>query len=436
MFKNALPIKILFFAFFSANIVIIFFGWFTYSGALLNGPSLDVILALGRITGLLAVYGIMWQLLLIGRIKLLERILSFDKGLSLHHWLGIGTLIFIVAHPILVTLAYAEKNQVTLWHQIISFFSYWEDVNVAIISIGLFIFATIISLHVIKKKLNYEFWYAAHLSFYLAIFLAFGHQLSTGGDFLFQPWFRVYWALLYIAMIGTFVFSRFIQPLLLWKRHRFVVESITQESTNIHSITIVGKNMNTFTFSAGQFAIMRFFTKSLFAEAHPFSFSAHQNHKYLRITFKELGDFTKRLLLAKPGTMVLIDGPHGGMTSETSTHENIILIAGGIGVTPLLTLAETFSKQGKNINFFYSAKEEKDFIFQKEISSLNNTRLHTFCSSKQERLTINTIIESATSWKESDIYICGPSNFSTQFIKNFKKLGLKSSQLHAEKFSF
>jgi len=427
--------RFLLWSFFSINLIIIFAGWLGYSQNLLSGSLTNWLLALSRITGLLAVYFILWQLWLIGRLNWLEKILSLDKGLSWHHWFGLFTFIFILAHPIFVTLAYANLVQSTIWQQLKSFFNYWEGVDWAIGSLIIFVLAIIISLPIIKKKLKYEFWYLSHLFFYLAILLAFGHQLSVGGDFLTQPWFRIYWIALYTVMIGTFIIYRFIRPIWLWQKHHFVIEKIVQESNNVWSIYLAGKNLSTFSIQAGQFVIIRFLTKKLFFEAHPFSLSAVPDGKNLRITYKELGDHTKKLKTLKLGTKVIIDGPHGAMTTESVKSEKIIMVAGGIGVTPLRALAEKLTSKNKNINFFYSAKEETDFIFQNELN-LPNINLHLYCSAKNERITAEKIIQVVSDWKKCDIFICGPTGLYQQLSKDFKKLGLEKNRLHFEKFSF
>jgi len=428
--------RFLFVSFFVINLIIIFTGWLGYSQPLLSGSGTDWLLALSRITGLLAVYFILWQLWLVSRLKLLEKFISFDQSLVWHHWFGLLTGLFILAHPILATLAYAINSQNSILGQLKSFFLYWEEMIPAGISLILFIVAVIISIQLIKKKLNYEFWYFVHLTFYAAILLAFGHQLEVGGDFLAQPWFRIYWIILYTIMIGVFVLYRFIQPVWLWQKHRFTVEKIIQESTNTWSIFLTGQNLSNFPIQAGQFVIIRFLTKRFFLEAHPFSISAVPDGKSLRITYKELGNHTKKLKDLKPGTKIIIDGPHGAMTTDSIKSNKIIMIAGGIGVTPLRALAEKLSQEQKNVEFFYIAKEECDFVFENELALLKNINLHLFCSIKKERLTAEQIIQTVPDWSKCDIFICGPTGLYQQLSKNFKTLGLPKKQLHFEKFNF
>jgi len=77
-------------------------------------------------------------------------------------------------------------------------------------------------------------------------------------------------------------------------------------------------------------------------EAHPFSMSRRPDGTRLRLTIKAVGDFTRRIPGLKPGVRVLIDGPHGIFTARRSSSQKILMIAGGIGITPIRSLAKSW----------------------------------------------------------------------------------------------
>jgi predicted ferric reductase len=91
---------------------------------------------------------------------------------------------------------------------------------------------------------------------------------------------------------------------------------------------------------AVQFFLWRFPAPGMWREAHPFSLSAAHRHHSLRITVKALGDFSSRLDEIKPRTRVIAEGPFGAFTSRERRHDHAVLIAAGIGITPIRSLLE------------------------------------------------------------------------------------------------
>jgi predicted ferric reductase len=86
-----------------------------------------------------------------------------------------------------------------------------------------------------------------------------------------------------------------------------------------------------FSFRAGQYANVSFFTKGHWAP-HPFSFSAAPNGRFLRISIKAVGDFTDRIRHLTPGAFVLVDGRVH--RASASIDHKYLMVAGGIGITP------------------------------------------------------------------------------------------------------
>ena len=70
--------------------------------------------------------------------------------------------------------------------------------------------------------------------------------------------------------------------------------------------------------------------------SHPYSLSAAPSENYLRITVKDLGDHSRTVQHIKPGTRVFVEGPYGAFTAGRATKKHIVLVAGGVGITPSL----------------------------------------------------------------------------------------------------
>ena len=131
----------------SVNFVLIFFFWFSNSSYLIKSQDVgDIFIAFGRITGLLSAYLILIQLFLVSRFSFIEKEYGFDNLNKLHRWIGHFLGIFIISHPLFLTIGYASINNVSYFHQFISFQTSWEDVLPATIA-----FLIIIMDYFIKK---------------------------------------------------------------------------------------------------------------------------------------------------------------------------------------------------------------------------------------------------------------------------------------------
>ena len=189
------------------------FFWWNSSGQLFTEGFPSILLALGRLYGLLAVYFVLWQFLLAGRMPLLETTFGLDALSRIHQKNGKIAIIFILLHPMFIVISYSMMGKISLWSQIVEFFTQYEDMLQDIIAVGLFVTVVGMSIYIVRKHLKYETWYFVHLATYLAVLLAYGHQLELGGDFIGNTLFVLYWYFLYAVVFGSLFFFRFFLPL-------------------------------------------------------------------------------------------------------------------------------------------------------------------------------------------------------------------------------
>jgi len=432
--------KLLIFGIYIINLAVIIYFWILGSGSLIGSGSTGTMMALGRLTGLLAVYFILWQLILIGRVRLLEKSFGFDRLTNIHHLNGLLSWFFIFSHPLLIILAYKLGNDVSFFKQTINFIFNWEGMLPALFAVLIFSFIIIVSLASIKKKLRYEYWYLVHLFTYWAISLAFEHQLEYGHT-LQDNVFYIYWQALYVVAIGLLVYYRLLCPIYNFLKHDFKIEKIEKENNNIVSIYITGKDLKSFNFLPGQFAIFRFLKGWLSLEAHPFSFSQVKNDKNIRISIKNLGDFSKNIdQKLKIGTRVIIDGPYGTFTPEKTKNNKIAMIAGGIGITPIRSLIE--GMQNKDLVALCASSKEEDIVFKKELMSFNGSaNIKQIVSNSGEswigergRIDEEKIKRLIVDYLDRSFYICGPPIFTKEIIKILRNLGVSKKQIYFEKF--
>ena len=161
--------------------------------------------------------------------------------------------------------------------------------------------------------------------------------------------FYTYWACLYTAVFASHLLFRFARPVWLFKRHGFAIEKIVRENYSTVSVYITGSQLDKFRINPGQFMIFRFLVKGMWWQAHPFSLSFVPNGSQLRITVKELGDFTRKVAGLAVGTKIIIDGPYGVFTDMFSLMPKTLFIAGGIGITPVRSLMEALISMLKRL---------------------------------------------------------------------------------------
>jgi predicted ferric reductase len=423
----------IFLAFFLLNLGVIGALWWSGSSKLL-GTTAGNSIAVGRLMGLIAEYLILVQLTLVGRIKYVEQTYGFDKLNYYHRRLGYYILAAVLIHPSLLIFGYATLTRTSVVGQFITFFKTWEDVAYAIVA--LIMICVIVGITVVRKRFKYETWYFTHLGIYVAIALLFQHQtnfadVSKGAAL----W---YWLALNYTIFGLVLLYRALRPIYLYYKHRFKVLRIHEEGPGIYSVYINGQNMAHYKFEAGQYANLTFIRKGLWF-THPFSFSQVPNGRDLRFTIKGSGDFTNQIKKIKSGTSVVVEGPLGAFTKRQASKDKFLLIAGGIGITPIRALTESLVK--KDIKILYSANSEAELVFKEEFESFDSHVDYFITHDRtsnypRNRIDLETISSKVPDYGEREIYICGPQGMIRSLNKQLRLGGVSKNQIHYELFAY
>lgn len=422
--------------FWISNWGIIFSFWFFQSFDRLFSQNFgQTIYALASFFGFAAGYLILVQFFLIGRNYWLERAFGLDKLSRFHHDNGRRALYFLVIHPFLMVTAYSLLSGVGFFDQFRLLLATKPEIVLAVFGWILFFAAAAISIWTVLRNLRYEIWYLTHLLSYLAILLIFGHQFSLGYNLNRNPWFYYYWSFLYLAVFLNLLFFRVALPALNFFRHGFRVSKIVPENDNVNSVYISGKNLDQFRVLPGQFMIFRFLDAKRWWEAHPFSLSRPNDGKEIRITPKAVGNFTKKITDLKPGTKVMIEGPYGVFIDSQSVSGKILLIAGGIGITPLRSLAEEMTRRGKDVVLLFSNKTEQDIVFGKELAEINGLKTFHILTEAEGFLDEKKLQRLAPDFLEREVFLCGPGPMMDSIKKILKDSGFPEEKLHYEKFS-
>jgi predicted ferric reductase len=431
-----------YYALFAFNAVLVLGFWWISTGTQPLRSSGDLLNALGRITGLLGTYGVLWQLVLMARVPWLEAAFGLERLAVLHRWNGYASFGLLVAHAIFQTLGYQVLDGLGTVAQIRDFITAYDGLLAAIIGLLLLLAVVGVSIAISRRRLAYETWYFIHLYTYLGIALAFSHELAVGADFIANRAFVFYWWALYIVVAACLLAFRVLKPLLRFERHRFQVQRVQREAPGVVSIYIRGRDVSDFQTKAGQFLLWRFLDRRRWWQSHPFSLSMAPNRRHLRLTVKAIGDFTSGVATLKPGTRVLVEGPFGQFTERGRARSRALLIAGGIGITPLRALAEEMVAEGVDVCLLYRCRREQDIVFRNELDRLaedSQMRVEYLLSNghahrRPDQLGPELLRQLVPDVLQRDIYVCGPPGMRATVRESLHRLGARDEQIHSEVF--
>jgi predicted ferric reductase len=218
-------------------------------------------------------------------------------------------------------------------------------------------------------------------------------------------------------------------------RYKFEIHQINKLSNNIVSIVLkpIGEKMN---FTAGQFGFIRILGKMINDEEHPFSFTSDPNLEELSLAIKQVGDYTQKLDKLEIGTQVEVEGPFGIFSYKNSKNTNQIWLAGGIGITPFLSMLwDIKNKSNYRIDLYYCVKNESEAVFLNQITDIAKTvRVIPFYSDKEGHISAKEIAKRSNGLENKDIFICDPPAMIKDLRKQFISLGVNQNSIKSEEF--
>ncbi len=427
------------------NALLIIGMWIRHGGLVEFGTTAGIFTAAGEISALYGTYLVLIQLVLMSRSPWLDQVFGQDRITDAHRWVGFSAIWLLVLHAILTTIGYSMTANSNVVDEFLTLLSTYPYVLWSAAAIVLFIGVGISSVRAVRRRASYETWYAIHLYAYLAIALGFLHQLFVGVDFTTDQLASLYWIGLYVVAFGLLLTFRFGQPIAISWRHRFHVANVVEEAPGVASLYLTGRDMDQLAVRAGQWFRLRFLTGQGWFRAHPFSISAAPNGKFLRFTVKELGDYTKTLQKMPIGTPVFLEGPYGALTGAARTRARVLLVAGGIGITPLRALLEELPASRGNLTLVYRASGPEDVVFKREIdelASLRGATVHYLVGRRGSRempsdpLDPRSLRKLVPDIQSRDIYVCGPTGMMTRTLSSLRWLRIPANQIHYERFAF
>lgn len=400
-----------------------------------------LITSFSRLCALVGTYFAILGIFLIARIPFVERGVGHDRLVTWHRKLAPYSLFLIGFHVFFIIFGFAGQDQIPLyqelWNMLTKFYWMWAALGGFI----LMILAGVTSYKKARAKMSYETWWIIHIYTYAAVALSFMHQVLNGSMFVGHPLNRWFWTALYVAMGASVLYWRIGLPLARSMRHNIKVDRVVIEGPGVVSVIMRGRKLHKLAAQGGQFFSWRFLTQGHLLVAHPYSLSAAPTEHYVRITVKDLGDHSRSLALLRPGTRVFVEGPYGAFTAGRASSPHVVLVGGGVGITPIRAIIEEF-KNGVQMDVIFRASKEEDLVLREELDYLaansdGTIRVHYLVGPRKNHpMDARSLTKLVPSFADADIYICGPTPLVESVRKAAQDAGVPKDKFHDEAFGY
>lgn len=355
------------------------------------------------------------------RAKWVEKLFGgLDKMYLIHRRSGMIAVALLIAHFIVVPRDLTDFNI----GKPLGFYA------MILILIGVIISAA----PPLKKKIPYNKWINIHKLMGVFYVMAVAHGIIVHSLIKELPITRVYVFGMAAIGVSAWIYRAFLYGFFN-KQLDYTVSSVTDLGQGVAEIKLKTKDDN-LNFRAGQFT---FFTFPILSEKeqHPFTISSHPYQDGLRITIKGLGDYTENFFTKiKVGDPAKIEGSFGHFSSKYVKEKEQVWIAGGIGITPFLSLARDVYTN--KVKLFWCVKNKEEAIYTEELMAVShdnpNFEFVIWNSDEKGHLTIDKL--NVSDYKMKAFLICGPQTLKGSLFKQLEKKGVKRDNIYDEEFTF
>lgn len=310
-------------------------------------------------------------------------------------------------------------------------------------------------------RLGHEVFVYVQRAFGFVFLAASYHVFTTPGARDDSRALNLYMAGLATLGIAAFVYRSLLGNVLV-RRRRYRVVTVNRLDEFVTEIVMApaGKPL---VFSPGQFVFVNFRSLALSEQFHPLELSlrrrtfsirageiANQFHPFsitsapgestLRITVKAVGDYTRALRTLERGAEAVVEGPYGSFSHRNVANGRQIWMAGGIGVTPFLSMARSLDGSARSIDFYYCVEHKPEAHFLDELREIarsrDDFRVALVARDTDGFLTAERVAREHEDLLFADVLICGPPAMIDNLRAQLRALGLRDERIHAEEFGF
>ncbi len=351
-------------------------------------------------------------------------------GLVLAH-----ALIMVVSRPETLAPANLPKAPLSAWF--------------AVLSVVALIALVIAALWRVRLNIGYETWHLTHIGLALVAIVAGILHMVGSGFYLVDPWKRGLWIGLMVLWICLLLYVRIVKPLIMLRRPYRVTEVRAERGETV-TLVMRPENHPGFRFRPGQFGWLTVWASPFKITGHPFSFSssAAVADGRVEMSIRNLGDFTSAIRAVESGQRVYLDGPYGAFTIGNPADMHI-LIAGGIGITPMMCMIRTLADQRdrRPVLLLYGNRDWESVTFREELEVLRErldlTVVHVLSdpppgwTGERGYVTADLLERHLPPpYHDHEYFICGPNVMMDAVETTLGQLGVPRSKYHSERYSF
>ncbi len=395
----------------------------------------QILASLGQVTSLVGFALMAVVIIFASRLWFIERgLYGLNRVFIEHHRLGSIAFILLLAHPIFLALSYFTFSARSAALFLLPNLSAWPQ---ALGTVSLLLMIVLLGI-TFYLAWRYGTWKFSHRFLALAFLIAIFHVAFITSDVSRSLVLRAY-----LLSLGGLALVAYGYRLLVEfgevGKHEYVVSALRQLAQGVYEVSL-RPSIKPFSYHAGQFAFLTLRQQGMSREDHPFSFVSAPFDSEIKFAIKELGDFTKTLSDLKVGSVVHIEGPYGMFGRGAKTAASEIWIAGGIGITPFVSLARDLSRSGRSADLYYSVKTDEELVYCEELVSLaealpSKFRFIPYVAKEKGFLSANAVEEISGPLIDRRVYVCGPPAMMNSLKQQFIKKGVSAQNINTEEFS-
>ncbi|MBN2549967.1 MAG: ferric reductase-like transmembrane domain-containing protein [Anaerolineales bacterium] len=383
--------------------------------------------------------------MLTARFKSIKAPYGADIVYHFHRQVSLVAFVLVLAHPLLL-FAFSPDTL-----GLLNLFTAPWRARAGVTAVLLLMGLVAASLWRKRFKLEYTTWRVWHGILATAVVVLAMTHVILARHYLNTPWKQSFWIIYGVFWVSLLIYVRIIKPLQLLRRP-YEVEHIHSERGNAWSLTVKPVGHAGMKFMPGQFAWITIRSSPFLDGEHPFSFSSNAcQSDRLTFTIKELGDFTRQIKNLSPGEKVFVDGPFGNFSVDRHSHaEQFVFIAGGVGITPIMSMLRTLAERGdrRPLVLIYANRDWESVIFREEIENLKDALNLTVVQLLQEppadwsgesgfvsQAILERFLPQARQRNTFEVFICGPQPMMNAVEKALINLKVPFGDFHAERFN-
>ncbi len=398
------------------------------------------LLRAGKLMGLGAAALLLFQLLFAARLKFFDRVFSLPRVWTFHRINGYLITLLAILHPVFI-----------LWPEDFTLppleLEYWPQAAGLLLLILICLQAGVSRW---RRKLNIAFnWWRQYHRYtgILILLLLVLHVLFVSETFAAG---LPRYALLATTGLCVLIFS--VAGIRAWRAigKRYVITGVKPENDEVITLELDTGEPGRLPYLPGQFAFISIGANTISTEPHPFTISSTPTQPDgITFTIKNSGDWTAGVKNIRKGDTLSLNGPFGLFSHLICPPQQpLVLIAGGIGITPMLSMLRYMQAAGDNrsILLLWSNRQARDLICLDELEGIARdltglTMVHTFTgekiagadSGRLDRPKLQSLLGGVD--RSAAVFICGPPRMMAQVARDMRVLGFKHRDIYTERFS-